>query len=145
MARLFRVLWLEDSDDDVEFVNRALRHFPQVSIHRVENGYQGVEYLRSADRYSDRTKIPLPDLILCDLRMPLMTGLEFIRWLREQPHLKHIPLFVLSGSALRPEADQALKEGATGFFAKPSAFAQWRPTIQAVVDAANRWSPTIGQ
>ena len=135
MARLFRVLWLEDSDDDVEFFNRALRHFPDVSVFRVENGYQGVEYLNGTHPYSDRTQFPLPDFILCDLRMPLMSGLEFIQWLREQPELNHIPVFVLSGSGLRHEAAQAMKDGARDYFAKPSAFAQWRSTIQAFVDA----------
>lgn len=135
MARLFRVLWLEDSDDDVAFFNRTLRHFPQVSVFRVENGSEGVNYLTGAPPYQDRAQFPLPDLILCDLRMPLMNGLEFIRWFREQAHWNHIPIFVLSGSAIRHEADQAIKEGARRYFTKPSAFAQWRSTIQALLDA----------
>src|SRR4029079_15862151 len=63
---------------------------------------------------------PLPSLIVTDLKMPKVSGLELLAWVRQQPRLDGIPVFVLSSSDLVRDRNEATRLGATHYFVKPA-------------------------
>jgi CheY-like chemotaxis protein len=77
------ILLLEDEENDVILVRRAaVKVDAGHQIPAVNNGQEAIRYLDGAER--DRNQFPPPDVILTDLKMPLMNGLEFLRWRRDQ-------------------------------------------------------------
>lgn len=116
------ILLLEDNPDDVFFVQRALEE--TAAGHRlraVENGEEGIAYLRGEGRYADRIAFPVPNIILTDLKMPRMSGFEFLTWLRKHPECSVIPTVVISSSAIESDVRKAYQMGANAFIRKPTA------------------------
>jgi CheY-like chemotaxis protein len=79
-------------------------------------------YLSGAGIYSDRSRYPVPSLILLDLKMRRVNGIELLKWMRAQPDLAHCPVIVLSGSALEEDVRQVYACGADAFIVKPLGF-----------------------
>jgi CheY-like chemotaxis protein len=108
------VLLVEDSEEDVFFFKRALaRTGLSVSLQVVSDGRQAVDVLARKDNASR------PDIVFLDLKLPLLSGFDVLRWVREQNISPPLPIIVLSGSA--DEKDQALaaKLGAVEYLVKP--------------------------
>jgi len=131
------VLLVEDSPDDAFMVQRALKRagFAQQVIH-LNNGEEAVNYLSGTPPYEDRDKFPVPALVLLDLKMPRLSGLEVLTWLQSRPELAQIPVVVLTGSVRSEDRHEAEKRGAVGYQVKPVAF-QDLVEIARQVDA--RW------
>jgi CheY-like chemotaxis protein len=120
-AGRLNMLFVEDDENDVKLLQMAIAsgaagHTVQI----VGNGEEAIRYLRGEGHYADRQKFPLPNVILTDLKMPRMSGLELLRWLREHPECSVIPTIVLSGSALPADVREAYRLGANAYMAKPS-------------------------
>ena len=127
------ILLADDDKDDVFFLKRAVeRADPQITVVGVEDGQACVEYLTGEGDYKDRAKAPVPDLIVLDLKMPRKSGHEVLRWLREQPHLRTVPVVVLSGSVIPEDQLDSLREGALSYYSKPSDFEQLVAIIKQV-------------
>src|SRR3954464_3285420 len=96
------ILLADDDRDDVFFLKRAVERVePNSTVIGVEDGQACLDYLTGDGDYKDRgTAAPLPDLIVLDLKMPRKTGHEVLRWLRQQPQFKTVPVVVLSGSVI---------------------------------------------
>jgi len=116
------VLVVEDDSNDVLLLQRAFRkggltHVLQV----VHDGEEAISYLIGEGPYDDRSKYPLPALMLLDLKMPRKSGLEVLDWLRQQTNeLKKLPVIVLTSSRLTEDVDRAYGLGANSYMAKPS-------------------------
>src|SRR6266496_2243141 len=99
MAHSLTILFAEDDADDFVFMRRA---FEKTGAHynfvRVPNGEEAVGYLHGDGPYHDRAQYPFPDLLLLDLKMPMMNGFDVLAWWRQQPHAKDLPVVVLTGS-----------------------------------------------
>ncbi len=111
------ILMVDDSADDQGFAREALRRVaPGCVLHAVGDGYEAVEFLRRRGRFASA---PRPDLILCDLYLPSMSGAELIAEVKSDPGLKLIPLLVFTAS--RDKADIAAAYGlnANGVMVKP--------------------------
>ena len=117
------ILLVEDLDEDVFFILRALK---QAGIKNevliAHSGDEAIRYLKGEGQFADRTKSPLPDLILLDLKMPGTDGFGVLRWLRSQEQLKHIIVVVLTGSTQIRDVNEAYKLGANSFLVKPDDF-----------------------
>jgi CheY-like chemotaxis protein len=90
------VLIVEDDENDVFLLRRALAEMSDLSVRAVHDGLEAQRYLRGLDQFSDREKYPLPDVIVCDHNMPECNGVEFTRWFRGEPAWKDIPLIFFS-------------------------------------------------
>jgi len=113
------ILVAEDNPDDalifkMMFKRATLPH----SLHMVQDGQQVIDWLSGSNGYSDRTKFPLPDRVILDLKMPIKTGFEALEWIRKQENLRSLPVVILSSSDDEKDVRQAYVLGATTYFVK---------------------------
>ena len=117
------ILLVEDETDDVLLIERAFRKAGIANaLQVVRDGEQAVNYLAGRAPFADRAQYPLPVLILLDLKLPRLPGHEVLRWLRQQPGLRRIPVVVLTSSRETPDVDRAYDEGANSYLVKPVSF-----------------------
>lgn len=121
MSLQFDILLVEDDENDVFFLKRAFKEAEILNPLRVaRDGQEAIDYLAGIGEFADRTRYPLPCLMILDLKMPNKTGLEVLHWLREQPILRSIPVILFSSSAHRYDIERAYRLGANAFVVKPS-------------------------
>lgn len=115
------VLVVEDNDDDVFFVRRALKQAGfQNEPNCVGDGQQAMAYLAGEGAYADRTRYPMPRLILLDLQLPHQHGFDVLRWINDQPALRNlVVVVVLTHSSHAKDIALAYKLGACSFLVKP--------------------------
>lgn len=131
------VLLVEDESSDAELLIRAFRKAGvQNPIRHLNHGDAALFYLQGAAPYMDREQHPLPVLILLDLRLPGMSGLELLRWLRQQKDLRRIPVLVLTSETDPGYIKAAYDAGANSYLLKPPAPEE----IDRIVDLiSNYW------
>lgn len=113
------ILLVEDDYLDVISVQRMLSKLnAECQLYVAHNGVDALEYLNGSER---REKI-LPDVILLDLNMPKMSGLEFLRIIRNYYSLKNIKIFVMTTSAEEYDVVATQQLGASGYIIKPLNF-----------------------
>ena len=79
------ILIAEDNRDDALLIQRALRRANLINpLQVVANGEQAIGYLKGDGPYADRSSYPVPELVMLDLQMPRVSGLEVLKWIREQ-------------------------------------------------------------
>jgi RNA polymerase sigma factor (sigma-70 family) len=116
----FLILMVEDEPDQVLFTQRALEKANLVNPLRiVSNGQLAIAYLSGKEPYADRQANPLPSLILLDLKLPRIGGLEVLAWIRSQPKLKGIPVVVLTSSINPKDRERADQLGVSSYLCKP--------------------------
>jgi len=115
-----RVLYAEDEPDDVFFMELAFQKTgAETLLLTVRDGAEAVAYLSGEGRYTDRTQYPLPQLVLLDLKMPVMDGFDVLKWIRTTPTVSEIPVIVLTSSGNLTDKSRAALLGANGYLVKP--------------------------
>ena len=129
------VLYADDSADDRYLMLAACK---QAKIeHRlavVEDGAQALDYLAGAGPYADRGSHPLPGLVILDVKMPKVSGLEALQRLRAWPDWSAVPVLMLSASELARDVAEAYRLGADAYLLKPSSLAELVELAAAVKD-----------
>jgi len=117
------VLLAEDSEDDVIIFRKEMsRASIDFSLFVAKDGEETIAYLKGAGKFGNRSKFPVPDLLVLDLVMPLVTGFEVLEWIREQPGLSGLPVVVLTSSETIHDVKLAKQLGAHSFLVKPLNF-----------------------
>lgn len=120
MSEPKKILLVEDEDNDVFFITRAFEKASILNpITRVKDGEEALAYLFRDPPFSNHDSHSMPLLILLDMRMPKVSGLEVIVKVRQTEHLSHVSLVVLTFTTDSPDLDAALKAGANGWLLKP--------------------------
>jgi CheY-like chemotaxis protein len=119
------ILLAEDNDDDIALIQFAFRK-ANVShpVHVVRDGEEVLSYLNGTGDYADRSKYPIPQLLLLDLKLPGLNGFEILKRVRRNPALSGLKIIILTGSEEPGSANKAHQLGADGFFAKPLDFSE---------------------
>lgn len=127
------ILLVEDSPDDVFFMKRALKlagvtHALEVA----EDGQQALDFLGGT--LNPQTPSPRPDLALLDLRLPLVPGLDVLKWIRQQPAFECMPVVVLTSSKVDRDMQKAYALGANSFLVKPSDSTELVAMVKSLAD-----------
>ena len=137
MQRQCTVLLVENNPDDARLAQLAFEraHLGHALV-VVADGEEAMYFLKAQGPYRDRAGQASPRLILLDLGMPGVSGLEFLERLRQEPNLRDIPVTVLSGSNYSPDVERAYELGAKSFLEKQADLRQFSASMKATVD---RW------
>jgi CheY-like chemotaxis protein len=137
------VLHVDDDPNDTTLLQVACAKADvNFEVQNIEDGDQVIEYLSGMGKYADRSRYRLPGLVLLDLKMPKTTGLDILKWIRNQSSSKHLPVIVLSGSELKEDIHQAYAVGANSYLVKPPSF---ELLVNLVKHIGSQWSPTPGR
>ena len=129
------VLYVEDEENDYALLKLAAKRCgTPFALQYAADGDQAIAYLNGAGAYADREEYPFPDLVLLDLKMPRLDGFEVIRWIRDNPLTKTLPVVVLAGSSFRADIRRALELGANSYAAKPAKFEELQVLIDQIAD-----------
>ncbi len=126
-SQRIHLLLVEDDDLDVMNVHRALASAPEVaSITVARDGVEALGLLRAGELPMERL------VVLADLRMPRMSGLDLLKELRNDPRLKRIPTVMLTTSDDPHDRDAAFCLGAAGYFVKPATPGRFKQIMDAL-------------
>ncbi|MBN1992589.1 MAG: response regulator [Anaerolineae bacterium] len=122
-----RVLYVEDA----EVIRDTIARLLELNGYKVAYAKNGQEGVAMASRWN-------PDVVLMDLRMPVMDGFKALEQIKANPQTKHIPVFVISAWSGKKERTQAKISGADGFFVKPPDLNKLIETIENAVKTSGR-------
>ncbi len=117
------LLLVEDNPHDAELTIRALKkkHLANKVFH-VEDGAQALDFLFARGRFADRSMEDSPKVILLDLKLPRINGLEVLRAIKEDERTRNIPVVIVTSSAEDPDVNTAYQLGANSYVIKPVEF-----------------------
>lgn len=127
------VLWAEDSDDDAVLLSRAWQK-AEVNdrLIRVRDGADVIRYLSGEGVYADRSRFPLPSLVLLDIKMPGTNGLDVINWMKREGRFPAVPIVILTSSAASGDISEAARLGVKGYLVKPADPSEWVVKVKTV-------------
>jgi two-component system response regulator len=128
-----KILLVEDNRDDVLLTRRALEKANIANqVDAANDGIEALEYLRGEGKFSDRDTRDLPVVILLDLKMPRMGGLEFLKTIRNSEEFKLLPAVVLTSSKEEQDIIESYNLGANSYIQKPVDFDQFVKAVQTL-------------
>ncbi|MBI1767304.1 MAG: response regulator [Bacteroidetes bacterium] len=131
------ILLAEDTPSDAELTIRALKKSKMANhITHVEDGLQAVNFLLGEGEYEGRNTDNKPKVILLDLKMPKLNGIEVLRKIKSDERTKRIPVVVLTSSKEDPDINTCYDLGASSYIVKPVAFEDF---IKVVTNIGMYW------
>jgi two-component system, response regulator len=124
------ILLAEDNPDDVQLTLRALKKSKIMNeVVVAQDGVEALEYLFGTGKYAGRDTKILPQVVLLDLKMPKMDGLEVLQRIRKDGRTKLLPVVVLTTSSEDRDRVESYKLGANSYIRKPVDFNQFAEAI----------------
>jgi CheY-like chemotaxis protein len=115
------VLVVEDTDEDFELLKIAMRRAKvTMRVERAKDGQEAIDYLHGTGKFTDREAFPFPGALFLDLKLPKLSGLEVLAWIKGHPECKVVPVGVLTSSALDLDVTRAYQLGANCYLVKPN-------------------------
>lgn len=127
------ILLVEDNDDDVQLTLRALRlHHVANRVEVVGDGADALDYLFCRGAYAERDHKDLPQLVLLDLKLPKVGGLEVLAQIRQEPRTKRLPVVILTSSNTEADVARSYDLGANSYIRKPVDFRQFMDAVNSL-------------
>ncbi|MCF8278328.1 MAG: response regulator [Flavobacteriales bacterium] len=131
------LLLVEDNPYDAELTLSALRQKNLANhLHHVEDGAEALDFVYARGKFAGRKGMALPSLILLDLKMPKVNGIEVLEQLKSDPTTRSIPVVVLTSSKEDPDIKACYDLGVNSYIVKPVDFEAF---ISAVIDLGMYW------
>lgn len=127
-----RILLAEDNENDIELILNALKEFNLINeITTVRDGVAALDFLSRRGEFED---IPVgnPAVVLLDLKMPRMGGLEVIKAMKKDPKLNIVPIVVLTSSKLESDLMESYSLGVNAYVVKPVDFNEFMTAIKSI-------------
>lgn len=129
------ILLVEDSQDDVELTLRALKAKDYIDITVVRDGAEALDYLHAKGPYEGRGSA-LPDLVLLDLNLPKLSGIEVLKDLRQSDATRLLPVVMLTTSRQERDIAESYSGGVNSYVRKPVDYAEF---VEAVNNLGVYW------
>jgi CheY-like chemotaxis protein len=123
----------EDDPDTQLLIQRAFKQGDLAApLYFADDGEQTIDYLAGRGQFSDRSRYPLPAILLLDLKMPFKDGFDVLRWIRAHPSFRKLVVIMFSGSSLERDVEQAFDLGVNSCVMKPVSFSELLQVIMAI-------------
>lgn len=137
-AQLMQVLLVEDNPGDALLFNKATDSFKdRISIHCISDAETVMDFLRHHDNKYGK---PSPDLVILDLSLPKINGLQLLKQIKEDNYTATLPVLILTNSISKKEMREAYRLGAAGFIQKSIDVMEYKESIATVI---NYWSKVV--
>src|SRR6266404_4442502 len=135
MEQKLDVLLVDDNPIDLVFFGRAAhRTLRDIRLQTLTAGQQAIDYLETRGEYNDRSRFPVPDLIVLDLKMPEVNGFDFLAWRKASTLFLSIPVIIFSGSKDADEVKRIFELGANKHVLKPTDLDDWEKAVREIWD-----------
>lgn len=125
------ILLVEDNFDHAELIRRGFEeNLVNCRIHHVPDGEEALDYLFRRGKYAAPGAAPSPRLILLDLRLPRIDGLEVLKAIKDEESTRKIPVVILTSSEAEKDVGQAYSKFANSYLVKPVEFAKFKELIE---------------
>lgn len=127
------ILLVEDSDEDAELTIRALKQRKLANdLFRVKDGAEALDFIFATGIYAGRNGQPKPRVILLDLKLPKVDGMEVLRRLKEDPSTRAIPVVMLTSSKEDRDLEAAYRLGVNSYIVKPVEFDKFVAAVETL-------------
>jgi two-component system response regulator len=127
------LLLVDDSLSDVELTVHTLRKNNLANpIHIAQDGKEALDFIFCRDQYADREVISRPKVILLDLKLPKLDGLEVLKEIRRDDRTRAIPVVILTSSKEQRDLVESYHLGASAYIQKPVDFDEFRKTVREI-------------
>ncbi|MGC4036110.1 MAG: response regulator [Chitinophagaceae bacterium] len=134
---IVEILLAEDNPEDAEMTIRALKKVNLANhLTHVEDGQEALDFIYATGNYRDRSQSPHPRLIILDVKMPRIDGIEVLKRLKTNEDTRSIPIVILTSSAEERDMIESYHYGVNSYVVKPVEFAQF---MKAVSDLGLYW------
>lgn len=132
-SQMIDILLVEDSWDDSAFFSHALAEsMPEAHLCVVHDGVEALEMLFAAEDKPEPTPASRPRVIILDLMLPKISGIDILRKLKTNPQTRAIPVVILSSSREKRDLAEAYQAGANSYLFKPMDFDEFASLVQAL-------------
>ena len=122
------VLYVEDNPANLELIRQIIARSPNISLLTAEDGPEGIQLARAKR----------PDVILMDINLPGISGIEALKILREDPATGHIPVIALSANAMPRDIEKGLQAGFFRYLTKPIKVNEFMETVEVAMEFASQ-------
>lgn len=138
MRDMLEVILIEDNPDDAMLTKHAFKKYNLCNrlIH-LKNGEEAIEFFFNGKEYDGKTFSEKPKVVLLDLKMPKISGMEVLKKIKSRESTKTIPVVILTSSAEDPDIRSCYELGANSYIVKPVGFENFAKTV---VDLGMYWS-----
>ncbi len=131
--KIVKILLVEDNPDDIRITQRALKEAKVINkLWVVRDGQEALDFLQHRGQYEDETKSPKPGLILLDINLPKVNGLEVLEKVKKNPDLQRVPVVMLTVSSRDEDIVRGYNNGCNSFIQKPVDFDRFVEAIKQV-------------
>ena len=132
MDKLGYILLADDNEDDLELEQRALAQYRVANeIVVVRDGAEALDFLYRRGEFSNRNQL-LPLVVLLDVNMPKINGLEVLAEMKSDPQLREVPVVMLTSSREGPDVERCYQLGANAYVVKPVDFNQFADAVKTI-------------
>src|SRR5262245_36422962 len=119
MGEIMPVLYIDDDDSDVILMERAWEKAGLLNaLHIVRDSQEAMDYLSGKAKFADRSAYPMPGVVLLDLKLPKIHGLQLLNWIREHPATRSLHVIILSSSTMDRDIKATRALGITDYWVK---------------------------
>ena len=127
------ILLVEDEEAHAELTRRAIRKAGNANrIDIIPDGEKALDYLFNRGEYADKDKYPLPGLILLDIKLPGMDGIEVLKIIKEDPDVRKVPVIMLTTSEREEDIREAYHYHANSYLTKPVGYKEFEEKVRQI-------------
>jgi CheY-like chemotaxis protein len=132
-TKIINILLVEDNPDDIDITKRAIKEAKVINkFWIVRDGQEALDFLEHKGEYSNPATSPKPGLILLDINLPKLNGIDVLKAIKQDPHLRRIPVIMLTVSKRDEDIIKSYENGCNSFIQKPINFENFVAVVKEI-------------